>query len=143
MKKPILGFVIALPVPFFVLLISILYGYEGTWIYEPPFLLQTLNTIFLFGIPIFVATLATLTYLKDGGPVFLLLGCGSIFFGISSLFAGWGLGLGGPNFTVTIHNVGSAVGGLLHLAAGLYSLKSNPSLPKRSPRNKWLIFITK
>jgi PAS domain S-box-containing protein len=89
-------------------------------IFEPPLLLPVLNVAFLCLSFFFVAYVASRGYLTNGTVSLLLMGCGALAFGSASLLAGGLRGLpGGANLTVTLHNTGAALGGLLHFASAV------------------------
>ncbi|MCU0530679.1 MAG: PAS domain S-box protein [Syntrophales bacterium] len=102
----------ALPVPLFVLFFAILYlagpdFRSWTYVFEPPWLLFGLNSIFITGLCLLVAWLSVRSYLRGGFLNVLLLGCGVLAFGFSSFTAGWLIRPPyGPNPTLTVHNVG-------------------------------------
>ena len=101
-----------LPVPLFLLLFAALYlaGSEfRSWqyVYDPPWLLFALNSVFITGLSLLVSWLSLRSYLRGGFSNVLLLGCGVLAFGLSSLTAGWLIRPPyGPNDTLTIHNTG-------------------------------------
>jgi PAS domain S-box-containing protein len=80
---------------------------SGALVYEPPWLLFTLNFVFITGLCLVVAVLSLQIYLRGGFPGVLLLGGGVLAFGLSSFTAGWLIRPPyGPNATLTIHNAG-------------------------------------
>jgi PAS domain S-box-containing protein len=88
---------------------------------EPPYLLQTLNTIFLGILPVLAAFFALRAYLKLGSIGFLFMGAGLLAFGAGSTIAGWLiLSSGGPNVTVTVHNGSIFAASILSLLGTLW-----------------------
>ena len=72
-----------IPVPAFIALTLVLYVIlprDHTPIFEPPFLLPILNTVFLSLASFIVAYIALRSYLSSGSPTILLLGCGTLAF---------------------------------------------------------------
>lgn len=61
-----------------------------------------------------VADTSARSYLRSGVPTFLLLGCGVLTFGTSSLFAAWLIGPAGTNVNVTVFDIGALAAALLH-----------------------------
>jgi len=104
-------------------------------VYEAPMLLAFLNTIFLCAIPLGVAYMAAKSHQSTGLLSFLLIGCGLVFFGTSSLYAGWVMPLaGGPNPTVTLHNLGSLLAGLFQFAGVHFFVRELAGIPEKGPR---------
>ena len=103
--------------------------------YERPDLLAGLNTVFLGGVPTIVALLAAVSYRTTGSRAFLMMGCGLFSLAISSVLAGWAMPIsGGPNATVTLHNLGVLLAGVFHVASAHFLLSelSQKSRPSRS-----------
>ncbi|MCX6004057.1 MAG: PAS domain S-box protein, partial [Chloroflexi bacterium] len=110
------------PVPLLVTIIIILAFINPTLVFEPPFLLPTLNVLLLSLIPFSVAYLAWKSYAKSGALPLLFVGCGMVAFGYGSLVAGFTINIpGGTNLTPTIHNTGALLAILL-VAAALFAL---------------------
>ena len=80
---------------------------SAKYVFDPPWLLFTLNTVFITGLCLLIAWLCFRSFLRGGFLNVLLLGCGVLTFGLSSFVAGWLIRPPyGPNYTVTIHNIG-------------------------------------
>ena len=84
----------SLPVVLFILFYAILYGAgpelrSSKYVFEPPWLLFTLNTVFITGLGLLIAWLCFRSFLRGGFLNILLLGCGVLAFGLSSFAAGW------------------------------------------------------
>jgi PAS domain S-box-containing protein len=114
----------ALPVILIVIGIPLVY-YSGIKpIFESPALLAILNTVFLFFIPLVMAILAARSQIKTGAHAFLFMGCSFIGIAICSFLAGWVMPLtGGPNATVTIHNIGMLLAGIFQFIGARKFLK--------------------
>jgi PAS domain S-box-containing protein len=102
----------SVPVALFILLFAVLYSTgpdlrSGKYVFEPPWLLFALNTVFVTGLCLLVAWLSIRSYLRGGFLNVLLLGCGVLALGLSSFMAGWLIRPPyGPDDTLTIHNTG-------------------------------------
>lgn len=117
----------SLPVVLFILFFTILYGAgpelrSAKYVFEPPWLLFTLNTVFVTGLGLLVAWLCLRIFLRGGFLNILLLGCGMLAFGLSSFVAGW---LIRPprslNDAVTIHNIGVLCTAALYFLSSLFT----------------------
>ena len=130
----------ALPVAAGLILLVILNTQRSTGAFESPVLLAILNTFFLCAIPLVVAIMAAKSHLTTGVFAFLMIGCGLVFFGVSSLYAGWVMPLaGGPNPNVTLHNLGSLFAGFCQIVGAHYFLQELTGVPvvrKRVQRYK-------
>ena len=74
----------------FILLFAILYAADpglrsAKHVFEPPWLLFTLNTVFITGLCLLIAWLSFRSYLRGGFLNVLLLGCGVLAFGCPPL----------------------------------------------------------
>ena len=115
-KKTLWKYAGLLLVVMFLVLTFILNTQEFSHQYEFPILLGFLNTLFLCLMPLGMAYLAAKSYQSTSATGFLMAGCGLVFFGISSFYAGWVMPLAGnPNPTVTLHNLGSLFAGICQL----------------------------
>lgn len=93
-------------------------------VYEPPFLLPILNTIFLALIPFIVAYTMARLFINCGQVAMLMLGCGMMTIGLGAITSGWLIGMeGGPNRTVTIYNTGVLFCAVFHVVAFVFLLK--------------------
>ena len=112
--------------PAFITAISILAYIQIPVTFESSQLLLILNTFFIGLIPMAIAYLAARVYMSSGSTGFLLMGCGMLTFGLSSILAAALINLSdGPNILVTIHNSGvlvsaifQAIGGMLFIGGG-------------------------
>ena len=114
----------AIPVALFFIIMVVLYSRGSSVSLEYPDLLAILNTLFLCAIPLTGAYLAAKSYHETGIFAFLLAGAGLVFFGVSSLYAGWVMPLAGnPNPTVTLHNLGSLFAGICLFAGAHFFIQ--------------------
>jgi hypothetical protein len=102
---------------------AILLRHDSCRTLESPLLLASLNTFFVGGLLLAVLCMATKSYQASGSLTFLMMGCGALFVGVSSLMAGWTLPItGNPNSMVTLHNIGCLFAGLCHVASAHFLL---------------------
>lgn len=102
------------PIPVFLALFLLLAVLDIRTVFEPSWLLPTLNTVFLLIVPLAAVYIATRGYIQSGFITLLMLGAGTLAFGLGALLAGYVLGLGGPNANVTVYNVSALVSGVFH-----------------------------
>jgi hypothetical protein len=105
---------------------GILWFTRGEFIFDPPLLLPLLNTVFLAAMPLAVAVLLTRSMAARRAPALLLVGCSLLSLGLGSLLGGWGLLARGPNFTVTLHNLGALLGSVFVFAGSLRGMERAP-----------------
>ena len=84
----------SLPLLLFILLFAILYGAvpdmrSAKFIFNPPWLLFALHTVFVMGLCLLIAWQCFRSFLRGGFLNVLLLGCGVLAFGLTSFAAGW------------------------------------------------------
>jgi PAS domain S-box-containing protein len=102
----------SLPLLLFILFFAILYGAgpdlrSSKFIFDPPWLLIVLNTVFVMGLCLLIAGLCFRSFLRGGFLNVLLLGCGVLAFGLTSFAAAWLIRPPyGLNEAVTIRNIG-------------------------------------
>jgi len=97
---------------------------ESLFVFESPILLLILNTIFLGVIPLAIAFMAAKSYQTTGILAYLMIGCGLLFFGVSSIYAGLIMPMvDGPNSTITLHNTGCLFAGLFEIIGADLFLK--------------------
>jgi PAS domain S-box-containing protein len=117
----------SLPVLLLTLFIALLYAAgpdlrSAKYVIEPPWLLFTLNTVFITGLCLLIAALCFRSFLRGGFLNVLLLGCGVLTFGLSSFAAGWLIRPPyGPNYTVTAHNIGVLFTAVLYFLSSLFT----------------------
>jgi PAS domain S-box-containing protein len=129
------------PAVLFLALAGIFSTSDTSVVFEPPFLLPVLNTTLLAVLPFIIASLAANSYARQGSRAFILFGCGMVAFGMGSLLSGWGLIRYGPNFYVTVHNVGSLLGGLCQLGGVALLLHGPSAKAQSSRRNSALVCV--
>lgn len=113
----------ALPIPLFIGIAAAAMLFGSKTVLEPPLLLPILNTIFLSALPLAVAYVAGMSYLRGGPRALLLLGCGALALGLGGVSAGLIIGApGGPNANVTVYDSGVLLGALLHFVGALLML---------------------
>ncbi|HET6450573.1 MAG TPA: PAS domain-containing protein, partial [Spirochaetia bacterium] len=120
-------FLHSIPLTVALLLTGVFAGSATQNAYEPPLLLPILSTIFVAGLPLAVALLALRSYVEQGTRVLVLFGIGLVAPAMGTLLAGWGLVANGPNFLVTVHNVGMLLGGACQLAAACLLVTGSPT----------------
>ncbi len=128
-----------LPIFFFpsVLVIMFIFNWGEDLIFNPPYLLLSLNTIFLTGTGIAVAVVSAKSYLKEGSNVMLILGLATTIGGIAALFAGWAATFS-INYSVAIYNIGILLsGGLQVLSAVITFAAATPT--ESTNRKKTLV----
>jgi PAS domain S-box-containing protein len=133
----------AIPIPAFIVLIVALTPFDNRVVFEPPWLLPILNTVFIFAIYFAVAYISAKSYLASGSLSIFLLGCGMLVFGSAALLGGWLIAApGGINVNVTLVNIGALLGSIFHLmGAMLTSMRVNSELnSKYRKRNLMLAY---
>jgi signal transduction histidine kinase len=125
-----------LPIPIFALAMVVLKaaGLQGA--YDSPDLLMALNFVFSTMASLFIAYLVARSFLIQGTPGLLMLGCGVVIWGLAAVVA---VAAGkrdehDVNIIVTIHNVCVSLSALCYLAGVTLSL-----LPNRPIRQAGLL----
>lgn len=114
------------PIPLFMVFMAALWMLNTKAVFEPSYLLPTLNFIFSTAISIFVAYLAGRSFLSDGGVSVLLLGCGTLIFGLVSLIASITISFAREvNAGVAIYNIGMFLSGFCHFLSAVSGLKGH------------------
>jgi PAS domain S-box-containing protein len=109
-------------IPLILIIIYLLVALNISTVFEYPFILLLLNTVFLGIIPFIIAYLSYKVVTRSGSVSVFLMGCGIFIFGLGSIAAGWVNALpNGPNMTVTIHNTCALIGSIFIFAAALLS----------------------
>ena len=108
MNKKYWGF---LPLPLFIGLIAALnFTIDPAVYYDPGWLIPVTNTLFVTLIYLTVAYVAMRSFTATGQIQILLLGCGTLIFGLEAVCAGFARGLpAGANLNVTIYNAGALI----------------------------------
>ena len=118
-----------LPIIFFSLALAILFIFNlgEDIVFNPPYLLLILNTIFLTGTGIAIAIVSAKSFLKEGSNVMLILGLATTIGGLAALFAGW-TAMFSIDYSVAIYNIGIFLsGGLQVLSATIIFGGANPT----------------
>ena len=117
----------SLPLLLFILFFAILYGAgpdlrSSKFIFDPPWLLFALNTVFVTGLCLLIAGLCFRSFLRGGFLNVLLLGCGVLAFGLTSFAAGWLIRPPyGLNEAVTIRNIGVLCAAVFFFLSSLFT----------------------
>ncbi len=117
----------SLPLLLFILFFAILYGAgpdlrSAKFIFDPPWLLIVLNTLFVMGLCLLIAGLCFRSFLRGGFLNVLLLGCGVLAFGLTSFAAAWLIRPPhGLNEAVTIRNIGVLCAAAFFLLSSLFT----------------------
>jgi PAS domain S-box-containing protein len=105
---------------------------------EPPYLLPTLNTIFLFLPACVVAYVAMRSYLASGSATILWLGSGVLAFGAGSFAGGWTIVRWGANVTTTLHNSAMLLAAIFHITGVIISSRDQSREPDPAQRRRKL-----
>jgi PAS domain S-box-containing protein len=105
------------PIPVFLVLLFVLAALDVGTVFEPPWLLPTLNTLFLSILPLAVVYVATSGYIQSGLITLLMLGTGTLTLGLGATVAGLTISWpgGGPNANVTVYNVSALLSAMFYL----------------------------
>ena len=114
-----------LPIPIFLILISILAWLRIEVVWGSSFLFTSLNIAFLTVIMLFVSILAARSYLVGQSITVLLLGSGTLALGLSGFIAGFSI-LNDANSNVTIYDTTACLLGFSFLQAPFIASKRTP-----------------
>ncbi|MDQ5986581.1 MAG: Adaptive-response sensory-kinase SasA [Syntrophus sp. SKADARSKE-3] len=103
-------------------------------VFDPPLLVLILNTIFLCIALYVVSYRAMKSYLLNGSPTILFLGCGTLSLGTGSLLAGWLVGPSGTNVLVTVHNTTALIAAMFSMAGTVANVLEWP--PEDDPKQR-------
>ncbi|MFZ0442840.1 MAG: ATP-binding protein [Methanobacterium sp.] len=117
-----------LPIPFFLILISIFAWFRPEFLWNPPEIFTLLNIIFLTLIMIFVSIIAIRSYMAKRSLIILLLGSGSLALGLGGLIAGIAILGNNPNSTISIYNTSACISGIFILASAILSTSMNTKI---------------
>lgn len=140
---PLLNRAEFIPVALFILFFAVLYSAgpdlrSGKYVFEPPWLLFALNTVFVTGLCLLVAWLSIRSYLRGGFLNVLLLGCGVLALGLSSFTAGWLIRPPyGPDDTLTIHNTGVLFASACFFLSSLSAVRGVGMETAQARRGPW------
>ena len=122
-----------LPIFIFILALAIIYifNFGKNLVYNPPYLLLSLNTIFLTGTGIAIAVVSAKSFLNEGSNAILILGLATAVGGLAALIAGLAANLS-VNYNVAVFNIGILIsGGLQLLSAVIAAVEANSIAPSR------------
>jgi hypothetical protein len=122
-----LRFIGAASVPVFIALIIIIRILAPKVSFEIPFLIPILNTALTGVASLIIAYFSARSYTSSGFYTLLLLGCGTLMYGLTSSIGGWlEVTNGGSNTLMAVQNTGAFIASILHLAcAGLTLRKTS------------------
>ena len=108
-------------------------------VFEPPYSILVLNTLFLTGSSLVVALVSSRSYLNGAPSNILVLGCAFLINGIAAAVAGWFFSFS-ANYTVTIYNTCTLVSSILQLANAAFLSQGLGSKSKKSALKLKLAF---
>jgi hypothetical protein len=118
-RVKILGLI---PILAIIIVMVILYMLNINTVFDPPYLLTILSTVFISATSFVVSYISTKGYLKTGSLSLSLLSSGVLILGLVFLIAGWGKDLVGVNAMVTIHNLGVFFSSCIFFGGAILSL---------------------
>jgi PAS domain S-box-containing protein len=114
-----------LPIPGSILAIGVAAILDVRGIYEPVWLLPTANLVFLFVPGWIIAYVSVQGYLTSGSLPLLLFGGAAMVYGTGSGVGGWMVAiLGAVDAGIVLHNIVSAIGGILNVWSGLLATQA-------------------
>jgi len=133
-----------LPVPLCLALMVLLHLASPThaitrMVFEPPFLLPVLNTVFIFLVGWIISYLAMRSYLSRGSPTILFLGCGMLSLGSGAFIAGWLIGPWGPNVNTIVYTLSTLLSSIFHMAGMVVNLTERPPEADLASRRRRLV----
>ena len=131
-----------LPIPALAAVIGVVhFAFAPDDVFEPPWLLPVLNTLFVTLVCFSVAYLAARNFRATGRLQVLLLGAGVLAFGTGGAVAGFLRQLpgSGANLNVTTYNTAAMLGGVCHFAAAWLLLRGAAPVAGRGRKHLWLI----
>lgn len=107
-------------IPIVLIITALLFALNIPGVYEPPYLLLLLNTVFIGISSIIIAYITYRVFTKSGSVSVFLMGSGLLIFGLGSIVAGWFLPVtGDPNVNVTIYNTCACAGSVIILTGAV------------------------
>jgi cell division protein FtsW (lipid II flippase) len=101
---------------------------------DPPYLILTLNILFV-GVPcLFFAGIAANSFVRTGVWPAIWLGAGSLAFGLAVLLSGPLQTFSTINSTITIHNILTLIGGVLILIGAFFVINRIPPYTRENRR---------
>ncbi len=122
---------------FYIIVVVILAGPLQTFpqvknfVYDPPFLIPVLNTIFIFLIGFSVTWYALYIFLRVGFQTVLWLGVGAFTIGLSAFIGGWFTDISGYNFNMTVFISGVLLGSVFNFIGASTVFWKNLGLDSR------------
>jgi PAS domain S-box-containing protein len=116
-----------LPIPLLLAAMSVLWAADLRTAHESPFLLTSLNFVFLTMASLLVVVLVGRSFLASGETGLLMLGCGVLLWGMGGTIGPAVLGHG-INATVTVHNILAWLAALCHLTGIVLSRKQRQAI---------------
>lgn len=120
-----------LPIPLFLIGILVLWIADPRQTFQSDRLLLLLNLVFLTFASFLVACLVACSLLVRGTPGLLLLGCGALLWGCTSLVINT-VPAGEINTRIAIYNLSACLSALCHLLGAVFSLRPQKAL--RGPK---------
>jgi PAS domain S-box-containing protein len=127
-----------LPLILFMLAVVVLHALGPYSVRENAVLITALNTLFVVAPALVVAFLAARSYMLDGSFSVLLLGAGTLVFGLMYLMAGPLVRT--PNEAVTMANAGIFFGGAISLGSAVWALSSRSRQLSAGARRRVALF---
>ncbi|MFW6146438.1 MAG: response regulator [Planctomycetota bacterium] len=119
------------PIPLVLVAMALIRAADPPAAVEPPYLLGVLNFVFSTSVMVFVSYLASRSFRRRPRLSVLLLGCGTLTFGIASVVAAVAIHYEQLDIGLTTYNTGMLIAGLCHLfaAAGFGAVSRHPRHP--------------
>lgn len=95
--------------------LMIIFNLFAQYSFDPPYLQFILNLLFITGTGLAIAFISGKSYINDGSPNVLLLGCAVLVSGLTAFFSGWAST--SANANMTVFNIGIFVSSCLQLSA--------------------------
>jgi two-component system, cell cycle sensor histidine kinase and response regulator CckA len=128
----------AVPILVLVILAGLFMNSTAGPVFEPPWLLFLLNTVFLGLIPAVIVAVTIKAYLRSGSMGILGLSCGAFLMGLSAMVTGLLINdAEGPNRAVTFYNMGFFLAGAFHCAGAAVVLTGIE--PESDPKRRRII----
>jgi hypothetical protein len=127
----VLRYIGALSVVILLLVVAALYALRPEPLASLGLVFPILTIVFITSCSLVVTYVAVKAYSSEGLLSVLLLGCGALVFGCTSLLAAMFLGSQGQNFSATIFATGAAVSGTFHLTCASLTYRGDSPKPSR------------
>lgn len=130
----------ALAVIAFICILIVAAILDLTAVFEPPFLVPTLNTIFIASTSFIVVYFSARSFLASGLHTIFLLSCGTLMYGLGSLTGGWlSVFPGGTNTFLTVQNTAALLSSGFIAASAILTAKKVPSWSPEHKKSRVLI----